>query len=413
MTQTTDRPTDRPTARSAARPGGRARAAGTRPPRRPAGSGRPSVLGPGALAAAWALGAGLVALAIPVLLAWAADGRSGSGAGEATRSAGQLWLLAHGASLTVPGGSVGLTPLGLTLVPLALLHRAGRHAATTHRPDGLRTGLALTTAIAFPYATGAAFLAALCSTEQILPGAGTSLLGAFVVALVGAGAGICRETRLHLLARRLPEQVRTATIAAAGAVAVLLACGALLVGASLALHASRASSLAGVTDPGLVGGVALLLLGIVLVPNAVLWGSAFVAGPGIAVGTGTAVGPLGVHLGSVPALPLFAALPSGDVPFVVSLLALTAPVVAGVVAGLLTVRRGTAGTVRDAATQAALAGPAAGLGMLVLAWLSGGPLGGGRLADVGPCPWQVGLAVLLEVGLVAAATAALAVRRKG
>ncbi len=410
MTQTTDRPTGRP----APRPAGRVRSApaGTRPPRRPAKTGRPSVLGPGALAAAWALGAGLVALAIPVLLAWAADARSGSGAGDATRSAGQLWLLAHGASLSVPGGTVGFAPLGLTLVPLALLHRAGRHAATTHRPDGLRSALALVTAIAFPYATGAAFLAALCSTPQIAPRPVTSLLGAFVVAAVGAGSGISRETRLHLLARRLPARLRTACVAAAGAVGVLLAAGALLAGVSLALHFGRASTLAGVTDPGLVGGLALLLLGVVLVPNAVLWGAAFVAGPGVAVGSGTAAGPLGVHLAAVPALPLLAALPSGDVPIAVTVLALVVPVAAGVVAGLLTVGRLAAGSRRAAAGQAALAGPVAGTSMLLLSWLSGGPLGGGRLTDVGPSPWRVGLAVIVEVAVTAAATAAFAVRRR-
>jgi hypothetical protein len=45
-----------------------------------------------------------------------------------------------------------------------------------------------------------------------------------------------------------------------------------------------------------------------------------------------------------------------------------------------------------------------------LAWVSGGPLGGDRLVDVGPSPWRVGLAVALEVG-VAAVAAALLVQR--
>jgi len=44
--------------------------------------------------------------------------------------------------------------------------------------------------------------------------------------------------------------------------------------------------------------------------------------------------------------------------------------------------------------------------------LSGGPLGGGRLTAVGPSPWKVGLAVVLEVAIPAAATAAVVVRRR-
>jgi hypothetical protein len=49
--------------------------------------------------------------------------------------------------------------------------------------------------------------------------------------------------------------------------------------------------------------------------------------------------------------------------------------------------------------------------MALLAWLSGGPLGGGRLSEVGPSWWQVGLAVTLEVGVAAAAAAAVVRRR--
>jgi hypothetical protein len=56
------------------------------------------------------------------------------------------------------------------------------------------------------------------------------------------------------------------------------------------------------------------------------------------------------------------------------------------------------------AAVAALAGAA----MTVLAWLSGGPAGPGRLADIGPVPWLTGLVFAAEV---AAGTAlALAVR---
>ena len=98
-------------------------------------------------------------------------------------------------------------------------------------------------------------------------------------------------------------------------------------------------------------------------------------------------------------------------PWPVTALVLLAPLGAGVLAGVLTHRRADPGAqgrrVRDAAGQAALAGPVAGAGLLVLAWLSGGPLGGGRLSDVGPSPWRVGVAVLVEVGVFAAATAAV------
>jgi hypothetical protein len=370
-----------------------------------------SPLAPGLLAAAWATGAGLVTLGLPVLLSWATDSRSGSGAAAATRAIGQLWLLAHGTSMAVPGGHVGLTPLGLTLLPLALLHRAGRHAARTAEVSSPRGSVRLVLATAVPYAIGCALLAALSATTDVRPAPVQAVLGGLVVAAVGAGSGVLREARLRpAVWRRVPQRARGLATGTVAVAAVLLAGGALVAGASFAMHAGRATSLAAASDPGFVGGLALFATGLALVPNAALWGTAWLAGPGFAVGTGTAVGPFGTTLGAVPALPLLAALPTGAPPTWLGVVALAVPVGAGALGGVLLARR-----LRCPAGHAALEGlalgPCAGAAMALLAWLSGGPLGGGRLSEVGPSWWQVGLAVTLEVGVAAAAAAAVVRRR--
>jgi hypothetical protein len=53
----------------------------------------------------------------------------------------------------------------------------------------------------------------------------------------------------------------------------------------------------------------------------------------------------------------------------------------------------------------------------VLAAMSGGPLGDGRLAAIGPSPWQVGVVSALELGISTAVTAGVvnyfALRRAG
>lgn len=384
-----------------------------RPLRRPSPPSRPApavVVAPGLVSALWALGAGLVALAVPVLLVWASDARSGASASEALRTAGQLWLLAHAGSLSVPGGVLGLTPVGLLLLPLALLHRAGRHGARTVGVDGPRLAGMLTLATAFPYAVGAGFLAAVTVTGAVQPDPESALLGAFAVGVVGVASGVVREAHLHRRLRRLSPRVRRVAVSAAGGAVALLGSGAVVAGLALAGHAGRATSLARATDPGWVGGVGLFLLCLLLVPNAVIWGASFALGPGFAAGAGTSVSPLGVTLGPVPSLPLLAALPGGNAPWYAQA-ALLLPVAAGVLVGLLLARRGPT-TVPSAAAEAALAGLLAGVVMAVLAWLSGGPLGGERLTDVGPSPWQTGLAAAVALGLPAAATAALAVRRR-
>ncbi len=378
------------------------------PPRRTA----PSALSPGLIAAGWALGAGLVTLAVPVLLSWAADSRSGSGAAEATRTAAQLWLLGHGAWLSIPGGAVGLTPLGLLALPLLLLHRAGRHATRTHPVATPKQAFQLTLAVAAPYALGAAVVAAVSATHTITPDPVRALLGAFLAAGVGAGSGVLREAGLLAACGRLPARARWLGVGTAAAVGLLVAGGALVAGLSLAVHAGRATALAGATDPGLVGGIALLLLGVLLVPNAAVWGLSWTAGPGFAVGVGTSVGPFGTTLGAVPAFPLLAALPGGQTPLWLGVLGLVVPLGAGATAGVLLARRLRISSATTAALEASLLGPTVGMAVAALCALSGGPLGGGRLAAVGPSPWKVGLAVAAEVGLSAAAAAAVAIRRR-
>ena len=132
--------------------------------------------------------------------------------------------------------------------------------------------------------------------------------------------------------------------------------------------------------------LALLLAGLALLPNAAVWGAAWLAGPGFAVGVGTAVGPFGHELGPVPSLPLLAALPGGGVPEWVAVLVLAVPVLAG--AGCRRPRRARARAPVTAAgrtaLEAAAAGPLAGVVLGVLAWLSGGAVGGERLAHTGP-----------------------------
>lgn len=364
-------------------------------------------------AALWALVSGLVLLTLPVLLVWAADRRSGAGAGEALRTAGQLWLVGHGVPLALPGGRLGLSPLGLMVFPLAGLVRAGAHAARESHTTGLRDAAVLTLAVAGPYAVLTTIVAGLCRSAAVQPLPLPALLGGFALASLGAGCAIGRTS--HLGTRgwaRLGARTRRVAVATVAAVGTLLGSGALLVAASLAQHAGRVTDLASATGPGLVGAVALLVLGLVLLPNAVVWGVSYLVGTGFAVGVGTTVGPFATRLGAVPAFPLLGALPGHAPPPVLGAAFLLVPLLAGGLAGQLVARRLGPVSWPQAAGEAALVGPCVGAVLAVLAALSGGPLGGGRLAQVGPPSWQLGLAVALEVSVGAAALAATAVRRR-
>lgn len=382
-------------------------------PTRPAPRKQPSpeVLVPGASSAAWAVAAGCVLIGLPVLLAWATDARSGAGAASALRTVGQLWLVAHGVGLTLSSGPVHLTPLGLLAVPLLLLHRAGRHAARTAGVERGRDGTKLVLAVAVPYGLTAAVLAALASSRAVAPSTVQALLLGTLVATVGAGSGIAREADV-LDTAAWPDRLRRLLRATALSAGALLAGGALVAGSAVALHAGRVTSLAGATDPGLFGGLALLLLGLSFVPNAAVWGLAWCAGPGFAVGVGTSVGPWSSTLGPVPAFPLLGGLPSGATPTWLGAVALLVPLAAGALGGWVVARPLGEVSLSRAALEGAALAPCLALAVAALALVSGGPLGDGRLGAVGPSPWKVGLAVLAEVLLPSVVAAVLGVRRR-
>jgi hypothetical protein len=99
-------------------------------------------------------------------------------------------------------------------------------------------------------------------------------------------------------------------------------------------------------------------------------------------------------------------------------LLLAVPVLAGMFAGWLLVQRLRGPEATTPAWplvlgSAALAGPVAGVVLGVLAAFSGGSLGGGRLSEIGPVPWQVALvsAAVVAVSVALGATAARALGR--
>ncbi|WP_207943555.1 DUF6350 family protein, partial [Actinomadura sp. KC345] len=379
----------------------------------------------GLVAALWCIGIGLAVLTTVTLIGWIAAPKTalGDGLSGVFRSAVNFWLVSHHAGFSYGQGRVGLLPLGVLVLPGALLYRGGgwmiRVAGLPRRPRQAVVHVAL--ALAAPYAALAGLLALAAASPQVRPSAWQALVGGFLVAVVAGGLGAARavvaaqvaaEARgqrvrsgLGALLRLLPDRPRSLVIGVAGSLAVLFASGALLVGGSLAVNMPDAAHLYGLLGPGVVGGVLLLLVQVAFLPNAVIWGMAYAVGPGFSVGAGTSVSPTGVFLDAVPAFPPLAALPDPGPAPAVSLLALAAPFVAGAVGGVLTIRSLPAPVSEGAPMWGFVSGALTGAVVALLSALSGGPLGGGRMATVGPSAWQVGLLAALEVGISAAIAA--------
>ncbi|NYI07959.1 cell division protein PerM [Allostreptomyces psammosilenae] len=311
---------------------------------------------------------------------------------------------------------------------------------------GLVLGYA-TTAVLVAGATDAARLSAPAASVAVMCAA-VALLFAAIGACLESGSRPWRDLLLWwqwraddpdgpqswVLRACAPAVARGALHGACAMATALVGAGALLAAVALTLHAGLAVEYLRVLARDLPGGVAVTLLCLAAVPNAAAWGAAYLLGPGFAVGAGTSVSPAGVTLGPLPDFPLLAALPTppgtaGGWAWA----ALAAPALGGVVAGAVVLRAaadweatarahgcgGRAGEGVDASAAGADGGagcggggglPSAGLGtgatavavlgaavfagvvMAVASWLCGGAMGDGRMAELGPRPWLVGVA---------------------
>jgi len=233
--------------------------------------------------------------------------------------------------------------------------------------------------------------------------AGAALVGAIVHAWREGDDGVIDA--LHGRLDAAPAWVDLPAAAARG-IAVclvgLIGLGALLVTLALAVRGGEVIALFEAAHVDLVGAIVLTLGQFAYLPTLVVWGAAFAAGPGFAIGTGTAVSPAGTNLGVVPGIPVLGGIPE-TTSFWMLLLALLV-VGLGALAGaiarsalLIAPDRAEPVLPRVVALAAIAIGTALGAALLAVA--ASGAFGPGRLATVGPEPGPLALAVGIEVAL--------------
>lgn len=429
-------------------------------------------LGAGLLGGAVAAVLGLASCAALVTLLWISSPYPDSGPEGTLHVAASLWVLAHGAELvradTLSGtpAPVGVTPLLLVLLPVWLLHRAARDATDPGDGVGVAVGsgpgagagtgfagegrlpdagpppvsarfawvgvVAGYLCVAGPvvlYATGGTlrpswWWAALCLPLVAMGAAGAGVWTAF-----GRPGGPVGRA-LRVLPRNLREllvepdaRLGASTRAAGAGAAVLVGGGALLVGVSLVWHGAAAQEAFLRLTEGWSGRFAVLLLCLVLVPNAAVWAAVYALGPGFALGVGHVVHPLAsAPAPLLPPFPLLAAVPDAGPGTPLHWAAGGVPLVAGTAVGWFTARAATGapvGAVEDGAAgvwswrrtagAAVVAAVLCAVLVALLAAFAGGPLGSDALARFGPVWWQAGGATLAWIA-VPAVPVALVVR---
>lgn len=352
------------------------------------------------------------------------------------RAAVIIWMLGHGVDVTfqldpqtalalgvVGVGDPFLVSIALTGFTLAMaLAGVAVGRRLRHEPHRILGELvALTTVLVL----SAMLLLTVSGVPGVLPSRWQAalfpcLIMGLGVAIGSIGASNPARVRLRRMIAEGPQPWLAAGGAALraglGTVATVTAVAALLTACALLLGYGQVIALYESVQAGVLGGVALTVAQLAVLPTLVVWAAAWLVGPGFAVGAGSTVSPIAVSLGPLPAVPVLGALPAEPSPL--GFITLLVPVLAAFAAGLAVRPRLAAAAaavgVEGGALRlwslgaAALAAVIAAVAMGFLAFVAAGAAGPGRLAAVGPDPVAVGLWMLAEtfvgasLGLLAA-----------
>ncbi|CAB5042556.1 unannotated protein [freshwater metagenome] len=319
------------------------------------------------------------------LIAWATAGSATGNTGDPLRAALWIWLGAHQIpfSLALPpanaAGLLSYLPLGAIVVPVLAI-RSGT-SRMIDRLDGDASLVPLARMCFALLYTGVGTLFAFFSSTTavkpmwylvpvfLLPI--TLISGATVGRRLVFGQAILYSTRI---------------------ISLLLGISSVLLGISLLINLSMVKNLTLVLEPGIFGGVLLLLLNLLYIPNAAVATLGYFSGTGFAIGSDSLVSPLSFHLDAIPAFPLLGALPTGT-----SLLALFGiPVV--IVAGALLASWTVVFNVR-VLIQSLVASL---LIIAAVAYAGSGALITDAMSAMGVSPWKFTLSIATELAIGAA-----------
>ncbi|WP_426225029.1 DUF6350 family protein [Pseudarthrobacter sp. DSP2-3-2b1] len=371
----------------------------------------------------------------PIVAVWATGGFQNTGFDALARLAGQAWLLIHGVPLQLaevgpgtagsPGsGMLTLVPLALTLIPFLLAWRAGRRLARASYTDQLWQALLGSWLVYSAFGAATGFI---CRTPDVVINIWYAMVIPLIPFALGMVIGARREagswsrligvdavdwiSRTSQHSRWAGSYLGSAAKAGFLALTSALALACALLAVDFFIHWNLVISVYEALDAGAVGGAALTIAQLGYLPNLAVFALAWVSGSGFAMGAGSQVGPLGTAAGPLPAIPVFAAIPSGPLDY--GFVALVVPVLAGILAGWWFLREGEnhfdewlsikvryrwfTATV-STLVLGLLVGAASGLLAAGLAWLARGSAGLGRLTSIGPDPLWTGLWIAAEVG---------------
>lgn len=300
------------------------------------------------------------------------------------------WLAAYQTPLSLDGHALGVLPLLPSLLMMVLVSRSVTKAAERLEVESARDVVPVIVTVMASHAVLGVVFAEVTGTARIA----TGLLVPAGVAGVAAVIGLTRRGYFEDVLDRCDELVRHGLRAGLLGLATMVGLGAAVFLFGLATSFPAATAL---FAPGFGDGLGMFLMSAAYLPNAVVGGISFLAGPGVTIGELT-VAPLHFTGGPLPGVPLLAALPeTGGAWWPIFFLL---PLATGALVGwiLRDCSEDPIARLRAAGTSAVVVA----LGCVLLGVGAGGRLAGGVFDPLTVHPWSMGLAMLLWIALPAA-----------
>ena len=321
------------------------------------------------------------------LVAWSTAGSASGSTTDPIRGALWIWVGAHHIpfQLSLPptgvAGYLTYLPMGAVVLPFLIIRASFTRALDRLKGDYHDLNI-VRVYFSIIYALLVTILAFISRSNTVAAQWYLAPLFAFSIALISTmtvGNRAVPSRPLRMSARVL---------------SILLGVSFILISVLIFANFSQVKNISTSLQPGIFGGVLLLFLNILYLPNAAIAAASYFSGTGLAVGAGTLISPYWYQLGQIPALPLLGILPVGPVPL--ALLGILFFVGLGALLGYFT----SSFDIRVIAQSYLFTV----IALALLGYLASGSLITAEMGAMGVSIWKFALSVALEMGIGLALT---------
>jgi Family of unknown function (DUF6350) len=336
----------------------------------------------------------LLPFAFIALVAWATAGSATGTTTDPIRGAAWIWLGSHHIPFSLalpPTGNPGYfsyLPWGAIALPFFAIRSTfnrslDRLQGDFHDANGVRSIYSIF------YTIIVTAIAYLTSSPTVQPQWYLAPIFAFFISI----------TATLTCGPRLP--ISASAVIATRIVAVIVGFFMVVIGVLIFTNFAQVKLLTTALQPGIFGGVLLLLLNILYLPNAAVALASYTAGSGFAVGAGTLVSPWWLHTDQLPVFPLLGILPTQRHPLLIASAIFFIAI--GALLVYWTLNSGIQRLLQSALFLAIL--------IVIVSYLSSGSLMTTEMSAFGVSIWKFGLVAISEISIGAAIATFITVRR--